>query len=81
MQHAESPWPQGFSQDPGHGKLIVDGLLYPRAYSSNVNEQVIQEINLATRTRIASHSYGPLLADPSLCVGTHSVAWTNASQQ
>ena len=72
---------QGFSKNPGHGKLIVDGLLYPRAYASNVNEQVIQEINLQTRTRTASYSFAALLPNPSLCNGTHSVGWTNATRQ
>ena len=59
----------------------MDGLLYPRAYSSNVNEQVIQEVDLQARTRIAPHSYAALLLSPGLCTGTHSVGWTNATRQ
>ena len=31
---------QALSTTPGHGKLLVDGPLYPSAYATNVNEQV-----------------------------------------
>ena len=125
-----------------HGKLLVDGVLYPTSYGTNVGEQCapvllhlqrcgaehagtpaaeqaaeavllctallrlllvtvsclgqpptidperdcpacryLEQINLANRTRTASYHYGPLLPDPSLCVGTHTITYSNASQQ
>ncbi|BDA42283.1 hypothetical protein COCOBI_03-1700 [Coccomyxa sp. Obi] len=69
-----------FKTKTGHGKLLLDDSLYPRAYATNVNEQVIEEIDLPSQKRTNSFNYTSFLPDPSVCTGTHSVTYSNISQ-
>ena len=133
---------QSLQTTAGHGKLVVDGTLYPKSYGTNVNEQCapplrcpsrpappaastaawealpwsgaalrraagrpllqepagrrqksfpqpakrlprryLEQFDLSNATRTAAINYAPLLPTPGLCVGTHSIAYSNASQQ
>ncbi|CAL5229447.1 g12772 [Coccomyxa viridis] len=69
-----------FKTNTGHGKLLLDDSLYPEAYATNVNEQVIEQINLPSQNRTNSFNYSSFLPDPTICTGTHSVGYSNISQ-
>lgn len=62
----------------GHGKLLIDEYLFPKAYATNVNEQWLHAIDLEDRTRIASFDFSKSM--PS-CTGTHAIVYSNISQQ
>ena len=62
------------------GKLLLDDSLYPRAYATNVNEQVLEEINLDTQARTNAFNYSSFLPDPTVCTGTHSIGYSSISR-
>ena len=70
---------QSLNTTAGHGKLLVDDSLYPYGYGTNVNEQYISEFNLATANRTASYNYSSFTG--SSCTGTHSLVYSNYSDQ
>ncbi len=43
--------------------------------------QVIEQINLPSQNRTNSFNYSSFLPDPTICTGTHSVGYSNISQQ
>ena len=43
--------------------------------------QVIEQINLPSQNRTNSYNYSSFLPDPTVCTGTHSVGYSNISQQ
>ena len=43
--------------------------------------QVIEQINLPSQNRTNSFNYSSSLPDPTICTGTHSVGYSNISQQ
>jgi hypothetical protein len=43
--------------------------------------QVIEQLNLPTQKRTYSYNYSSFLPDPTICTGTHSVGYSNISQQ
>ena len=55
-------------REGGHGKLLIDEYLFPKAYATNVNEQWLQVLNLEERTREASYDYSKNMPN---CTGTH----------
>ncbi|CAK0787274.1 hypothetical protein CVIRNUC_010492 [Coccomyxa viridis] len=69
-----------YKTNTGHGKLLLDDSLYPEAYATNVNEQVIEQINLPKQARTNSFNYSSFLPNASICTGTHSVGYSNISQ-
>ena len=46
-----------------------------------VVRQVIEQINLPSQNRTNSYNYSSFLPDPTICTGTHSVGYSNISQQ
>ena len=64
--------------DGGHGKLLLDTGLYPKSYATNVNEQFLHELNLIERTRTAVFDFSTTIP---ACTGTHSIVYSNISQQ
>ncbi len=69
---------QGLVLEGGHGKLLIDEYLFPKAYATNVNEQWLQVLDLEERSREASHDYSKNMPN---CTGTHSLVYSNISQQ
>ena len=69
---------QGLVREGGHGKLLLDKGLYPKSYATNVNEQWLNQLNLVERTRTAVYDLST--AVPA-CLGTHSIVYSNISQQ
>ena len=43
--------------------------------------QVIEQINLPSQNRTGAYNYSSFLPDPTVCTGTHSVGYSNVSQQ
>lgn len=65
---------------PGHGKLIVDPDLFPRAFATNVAERYVFEVDLVTHTNKASYPYTDVISNSSLCIGTHAIAYTKLNK-
>ena len=63
---------------PGHGKLLLDEALFPKSYATNVHEQWLNTIDLDQRARTGSFDFADSI--PS-CTGTHSIVYSNISQQ
>ena len=63
---------------PGHGKLLLDEALFPRSYGTNVHEQWLNAIDLVQQARTGSFDFADSI--PS-CTGTHSIVYSNISQQ
>ncbi|DBA84774.1 hypothetical protein WJX77_006512 [Trebouxia sp. C0004] len=63
-----------------HGKLIVNGALNPVSYGSNVGEQVIEKFNVSTNTRLNHFNYSSYLPNASVCVGTHTIVYSQINQ-
>ncbi|DBA92352.1 hypothetical protein WJX77_003824 [Trebouxia sp. C0004] len=63
-----------------HGKLIVNGAINPSSYGSNVGEQVLEKFNLTTNTRTNHFNFSSFLPDPSVCVGTHTIVYSQVNQ-
>lgn len=70
----------GLVRKAGHGKLLVDDTLAPKAYGTNVNEQYLFEYDLIGRKRVASHDFSTLIPSNASCFGTHAIAYSNFSQ-
>lgn len=66
---------------PAHGKLVIDPWLYPVGYGSNVDQQRIPRWDFTEPTITASIDYGAAIPDPGLCMGTHTIVYSNKSQQ
>ena len=69
---------QGLVLEGGHGKLLLDKGLYPKSYATNVNEQFLHQLNLPQRTRTAVYDFSSSMP---ACTGTHSIVYSNISQQ
>lgn len=69
---------QGLVREGGHGKLLLDTDLYPKSYATNVNEQWLNQLNLVERTRTAAFDFSTIIP---ACTGTHSIVYSNISQQ
>ena len=79
------PFAHCVDQDPGtalaHGKLVIDPWLYPVGYGSNVQQQVIPRFDFPSQSITARLDYSSQLPDPNTCTGTHTIVYSNASQQ
>lgn len=64
-----------------HGKLIVNGALNPVSYGSNVGEQVLEKFNVSTNSRLNHFNYSSYLPNASVCVGTHTIVYSQINQQ
>ena len=69
---------QGLVAEGGHGKLLVDEYLFPKSYATNVNEQFLHVLDLEDRVRTAALDFSQTIPD---CAGTHSIVYSNTSQQ
>ena len=69
---------QGLLEEGGHGKLLLDKGLYPKSYATNVNEQFLHQLDLEQRTRTAAYDFSTTMPT---CSGTHSIVYSNISQQ
>jgi hypothetical protein len=70
---------RAYTDNPGHGKLVVNQGLYPLSYGTNVNEQIISKFNLANETNIGNFPYNGSLSNATLCFGTHTLSSTPVS--
>ena len=50
---------QAFVKKFGHGKLLVDESIFPLAYATNVNEQVLEVRGMSPYTRARRHVQAP----------------------
>lgn len=69
---------QGLVSEGGHGKLLIDEYLFPKSYATNVNEQFLHVLDLEDRARVAAFDFSQTIPD---CAGTHSIVYSNTSQQ
>eukprot|EP00884_Botryococcus_braunii_P002902 jgi/Botrbrau1/12612/Bobra.0169s0139.1 len=70
----------GLVRKAGHGKLLVEEDLMPRAYGTNVNEQFVFEFDLVKRNRTGAYNFTALLPPDAACFGTHSIAYSKFNQ-
>lgn len=78
LAHCWDALSQGLVQEGGHGKLLLDRGLYPKSYATNVNEHWLNQLNLVERTRTAVYDLSTTIP---ACTGTHSIVYSNISQQ
>lgn len=71
---------RSYTNKPGHGALAVNDDLYPLAYGTNVNEQIIQKLNLENETNIAGFAYNSSLPNATLCSGTHDIVYSRVNK-
>ena len=72
---------QSYVSVQAHGKLIVNGALEPVGYGSNVGEQVFEKFNLTAANRTAHFNFSSFLPNSSVCVGTHTIVYSQVNQQ
>lgn len=72
---------QALANTPGHGKLVVDPDLFPRAFATNVAEQFVFEVDLVLTADKARYPYKDALANSSTCIGLHGIAYSKLNKQ
>jgi hypothetical protein len=71
---------RSYTNNPGHGKLVVNDDLYPLSYGTNVNEQIIPKHNLENETNIGHFPYNASLSNATLCSGTHTIVYSRVNK-